>query len=117
MKKLPFDLCELSRQKPTKVFFSELQLHDKYLRYRIKFNATEIDQDTEIQKHDVGNYHDIVVLRSNVTGVELIFTNDEKWKIIISISGMVQDVIVYFVEYPKAKAFHEEVFEWMLAKD
>lgn len=116
MKKLLFEICELPRQKPTKIFFSELQLHDKYLRYRAKFNATEIDEDTSIEKHDVGNYYDVIALRSKVVGVELLFTDTEKWKIIISVSGVAQDIKIYFIEYAKAKAFHEEVFEWILAE-
>lgn len=55
---IQFKLIDLEAQKPTKTFFSEIQLHQSHIRYRVKFTADEPSADTGIWNKDVGCYHD-----------------------------------------------------------
>jgi len=113
MELIPFTLIELSEQKPTKTYFAEIQLHDNHLRYRVKFTGDEYIESSGTWKRDVGFYHDIVAKRDKVSAAELLFTNQQLWKVKISISGVAEDFNVFYNDFTEAKVLHEKLIKYI----
>lgn len=91
----------------------QIELHNSYMRYRMEFVAEEpVDRsDESLGWKDVENSFDIWVKKDRICTIEKWrCTNVNRWKIIISVDGMADDMNIYF----RTESACDEVFDKLL---
>lgn len=103
----------LAQQKIKKTKEGYIELHKSYLRYRMAFIAEEPNDksDETLGWKDVENSFDIYTRKDKISSIEKWkCTNISRWKIIISVDGMADDMNIYF----RTEGSCQEVFNILI---
>lgn len=93
-----------------------IELHEKYLRYRIEFFADEYkdDDDRILGEETIYNNFDIIALKQHIAGLRKSFTLDKKWAVQISVSGFATDINIYSKKQSTAQEQFGILQDWLL---
>lgn len=120
MNKLDFKLVTLKNQKPLKTKHAYLELFDDHMFYRLDFLAEEWNdpEDEMLGKKEVPNYFDTMVMKANIAAIEMVRTSEEfeLWRVMIAISGVGEDLKIYFDKKEDAEEFRKKLIDWKLKK-
>lgn len=117
---LIFDLCTLPKQKPVDKKLSYIELHKKYLKLCLLFDAEEYinADDTTLGTKIITNDFTVYAERRSVVSCEVILTDTNFWKLIISVNGMADDISIFFRKNKRSEAIRmaEIINNWIINK-
>lgn len=118
--KIIISIHSLNKQKIIEDKGCSLCFYDTYLIYRLKFRASEPTDanDLELPWHDVDNDFEILILRKQIAGLEKIWEQGcRRWKIIISVDGVGDDVKLYFKKQLECENMYKKLFNYITNGD
>lgn len=116
-KRINITPIKLSNQEPTEVRECYIEIHEKYLHFRMEFFANEPiiqdDPDSGL-KEGVYNFFNTIAIKEKISGLEQSFTADKKWVVYIIVTGFAQDIKMYFTKRSESEHAFEELNNWLI---
>lgn len=113
--KLDFKVISLSRQRPTEVRTSFVELYDTHLRYRVDFTADEFIDNDDLDlghKPEITNL-DSYVKKSSVVAIEKSYISNGKiWMIYVGTAST--EIKLFFKKEAEALDFLNTLTFWWL---
>ena len=117
--KYQFELVSLRNQKIIKQYDAYIELLPDRINYKVEFSALEPvnQEDKSIGEEKVMSFFETTARLTAISGVELDYIQatkknkniDSLWCISISLSGMQNDIKIYFEEDRKAKTLRDTI--------
>lgn len=113
-----FSPIDLLYQKPTRIGKCFISLFDTHLEYNAEFDADEpvIDEDPSSGWQNVHNSFKITGIKQFISGLEKSLTQNQKWKIMIMVSGFPNDIKIYFKTEAAAQKMYERLYSWLFSQ-
>ena len=108
--------CLFKGQKVTDVQVCEVELFENHIRWQAKFYADEPKDkdDYDLGWESVFNHIDIAVKKQNIAALEMGYSQTNKaWYVMISISGMSADILLYVKHRSEAQEIHDKLYEYI----
>lgn len=115
--KIPIQPIGLLNQKPTESSECYIELHEDHLEMKMVFVADEpnISNDHSSGYESVKNNFEIIVLRSQVAGIEKLFNQERNnWRVQIYINGLPEDIKIFTRTEPAALRYFTPIKNWIL---
>lgn len=112
--KISIEPITLTRQRMVDKRMMELELADTWFAYRFKFRAEEPDEkDDQLPWEEVDNDFDSRFPKGRFAGLEKHWVQKGKrWKIIINIDGVAQEISVFFKKQKDCEAVFDQLVDY-----
>jgi len=113
--RIDIDLTTLDNERPTEVIECYLLLEENHLNYKLEYYADIRDSEDEAMPFEKDVYHclDEIIGKDAISGVYLSWRRKlEQWKILISATGLTDDIYMMFTDAVKAKSIFKKIKEW-----
>lgn len=116
--KITIEPITLTRQRILEGRLMEFEMSDTWFSYQFKFRAEEPKQDDEkLPWEEVDNDFHGVFPKHKFAGIEKHWLQESKrWKIIISVDGVAQDLAVYFKRQKDCETVFDQLVEYFFPK-
>lgn len=111
--KITIEAVDLSKQKIIEPRLCELELAEDRFIYRLKFKASEPQEDEDLPWTDVDNDFLFIYKRSEFAGIEKLWhQGDKRWKIKLSFNGIYPDLMLYFKRQKECESVFYQLVEY-----
>lgn len=119
--RIDVEIPSLSKQKPTTIKNSYIELEETYLRYVMEFFAEEPldEEDLMLGSKENFNLFEVIAFKHKISGLEMSNSTDltgefDRFRIIIPVDGFGQDLKLYFMKRKRCQEVHDIIKNWLL---
>lgn len=111
--KITIEPVDLAKQKILEPRQSEFELAEDRFIYRLKFKASEPQEDEALPWIEVDNDFVFVYKRSAFAGMDKVWLQvGKRWKIVLYFDGVAADLNIYFKKQKDCEAVFEQLTEY-----
>lgn len=112
-------IIKLECQHPTEIKERYIELHENYLRRVVSFVASEPNDCDDMNmgwREGLQRFYDTIAYKDKISGMEILYTNNKKWKLSIIINGFTDDIDIYSNSRDIVVEIRDTINQWMLKK-